>query len=117
MSAVDWDAYFLSIKHRCPWAYTSWNKGTLQIVEWGDCRLLSGRGSPLPIRPNVEAVVYVMPKKRIAKKLAKRFICDDEEWFYSYPAYGPFATPVPTMIQQCRKRIDAIRERLNHESV
>lgn len=109
MSAVDWDTYFLGIKHRCPWAYTSWNKGTLQIVEWS--------GSPLPIRPSVEAVVYIMPKKRIAKKLAKRYICDDEEWFYSYPAYGPFATPVPTMIQQCRKRIDSIRERLNHESV
>jgi len=106
---VDWAAYFTHIRSRCPWAYASYNRGTLQIVEW--------QGYPLPLRPDVEAVVYVMPKKRIAKKLAKRYLSDTEEWFYSYPHYGPFATPVPTMIQQCRKRIDAIREKLSHEPI
>jgi len=35
------------------------------------------------------------------------------EWLFSYPGYGDFATPVKVLIQQNRKQLNDLRNRLS----
>jgi hypothetical protein len=35
------------------------------------------------------------------------------EWLFSYPGYGEFATPVKVLIQQNRKQLNDLRNRLS----
>jgi hypothetical protein len=36
----------------------------------------------------------------------------EDEWLFSYPGYGEFATPVSVLIQQNRKQLNDLRSRL-----
>ena len=102
---VDWGKYFLSIQTQCPWSTIAWAKGKIDIAQW------SGKVIDLDV---YRARVYIVKNinKRKLKKLANRLDVGDSEWLWSYPGYGPYATPVPVLIQQNRAELNAIRKRL-----
>lgn len=39
-----------------------------------------------------------------------------DEWLFSYPGYGEWATPLPTLIQQDRSRLTSIRNKLKEQN-
>ena len=106
--SVDWYSYFKSIRAECPWAYQSYLNGKISIVKY--------QGYSLPLG-DYDARVYVIS----APDEAVEAICaglnhGEDEWLFSYPGYGPFATPVSVLIQQDRKRLQELRTQLNASS-
>jgi hypothetical protein len=51
----------------------------------------------------------------IVEAMAEELDCNDQEceWLFSYPGYGEFATPVKVLIQQNRKQLNDLRNRLS----
>ena len=106
--SVDWYSYFKSIRTECPWAYQSYLNGLIDIVEY--------RGDVQPLG-RYDARVYVInaPDETV-EAICAGLNHGADEWLFSYPGYGPFATPVSILIQQDRKRLQELREKLNASS-
>lgn len=104
--AIDWSKYFLHIKERCPWGYAAWNRGLIEVVDW------SGESVPLG---QYQARMYLVPEQEDIVELANSLNHGEDEWLYSYPSYGEFATPVPVLIQQNRAMLSKLREKLGVE--
>lgn len=105
---MTWDEYFAHIKDVCPWSYSAWNQNAIEIVKWN--------GNSLPL-DNLQARMYTVSlNRRRLKKLCQQLdTCAKDEWLWSEPRYGKYATPQPVLIQQDRKTINDIRMRLkNH---
>ena len=103
--SVDWYGYFKSIRHECPWSYSAYLNGKIKIQEY------TGQVEPLG---DYEARVYVIS----APEATVEAICaglnyGEDEWLFSYPGYGPFASPVSILIQQDRGRLRELRSKLN----
>jgi len=103
---VNWQEYFLSIQSQCPWSIVAWTKGKIDIQSW--------TGKPVDLDV-YRARIYVVKKlnKRRLKKLCARLDEGECEWLWSYPNWGPYATPVPVLIQQRRSELSRIRQNLN----
>lgn len=103
---VNWLAYFEGIQKQCPWSLAAWTKGEITVSKW------QGHTEPLG---NQQARMYVTPtlNQRRLKKLSKTLDHGEDEWLWSYPGFGPFATPVPVLIQQNRSKLNELREKLN----
>ena len=103
-AGVDWGSYFLSIQRQCPWSLIAWSKGKIDIQPW--------RGQELDLDV-YRARVYLVKNlnRRRLKKLCKQLDQGSCEWLWSYPGYGPYATPVPVLIQQNRSELDYIRSK------
>jgi hypothetical protein len=59
--------------------------------------------------------MYIMDQSdAIVEAMAKELDTQDVdcEWLFSYPGYGPFATPVAVLIQQNRKQLNQLRSQL-----
>jgi hypothetical protein len=106
--SVDWGSYFLSIQSECPWSLVAWTKGKIDITKWA--------GKVVDLN-DFRARVHVVKNtnKRKLKKIAKQLDEGDCEWLWSYPGYGPYATPVPVLIQQNRSELTMIRSRLDQQ--
>ena len=100
---VDWSKYFKHIKPVCPWSTAAWKKGEIKIRNWtGDIEDLG----------NNQAVVYVCRgyNRRRLKKLCKKVdISEKYEWLWSEPSHGDYASPVPILIQQDRRKLFDLR--------
>lgn len=101
---VNWYEYFKSIRVECPWSYTAYVKGQIHIVEYTGKILLLG---------DYQARVYLVnaPEETV-EALAAGLDHGEDEWLFSYPGYGPYAAPVPILIQQNRERLRVLRENL-----
>jgi len=101
--SVDWYHYFKSIRTQCPWSYSAYIKGLIDIKDYQGLRL------PLD---HYQARMYIVhaPDATVVA-LAQGFDYDDREyeWLYSYPGYGLYATPVPVLIQQSRETLANLR--------
>jgi hypothetical protein len=53
----------------------------------------------------------VLDPKQSVEALSAALDHGDDEWLYSFPGYGPFATPVPVLIQQNRKELNDLRSK------
>lgn len=105
--SVDWYAYFKSIRQECPWSYAAYLKGLISIVEY--------TGDILPLQ-HYEARMYVFTgSDSELQAVAKQLDHGEDEWLYSFPGYGDYATPVPVLIQQNRRRLQELRDKLNGE--
>ena len=107
--SVDWYSYFKSIREQCPWSYAAYLNGAIDIVNWADSDKLEPLGS-------YQARMYIVDyPDNIVEAMAQELDCDDLdcEWLFSYPGYGEYATPVKVLIQQDRKQLTAIRNRLS----
>lgn len=106
---VDWAEYFQSIRRVCPWSFSAWQQGLIKIEKW--------RNRVIDLEPYA-ARVYVVEKlnPRRLKKLCQRLDQDpDCEWLWSHPRYSGNSAPVPILIQQSRKELNAIRQCRRHE--
>ena len=101
---VDWAGYFDSIKKECPWSRQAYNNNKIDIVEY--------QGLIIPLG-HFQARVYVVNEDIDVEALANELDHGVDEWLYSFPGYGPFATPVPVLIQQNRQELNDIRRRLD----
>jgi hypothetical protein len=101
----DWGEYFALIKKECPWSYAAWLRGQIDIVEW------TGEIKPLG---EMQARVYTIDAgDQEVEALAEQLDEGEYEWLFSYPGYGPFATPQAVLIQQDRRVLTDLREKQN----
>jgi hypothetical protein len=54
----------------------------------------------------------VTQSNEVVEALAASHNQGEDEWLYSYPGYGDYATPVAVLIQQNRKRLEDLRNSL-----
>ena len=107
--SVDWLAYFESIQSECPWSLPAYRQGAIGIEDWNDTNTI------LPLG-DLKARVYVVDlPNSIVEAMASELDCQDSEseWLFSHPGYGLYATPVPVLIQQNRKQLNDLRNKLN----
>jgi hypothetical protein len=107
--SVDWASYFKSIRVECPWSHSAYKKGLIDIVEWkGQCLALG----------HYEARVYVISaSEQEVEALASALDHGEDEWLFSYPKYGEYATPVKVLIQQNRARLSQLRTELESSEI
>jgi hypothetical protein len=103
--SVDWYRYFKDIREQCPWSYSAYIKGQIDICEY------EGTVKPLG---NYQARVYIVhaPNETV-EALAAALDHGKDEWLFSYPGYGEFAAPVSILIQQDRNTLKTLREQLD----
>jgi len=104
---VDWSSYFAKIKTVCPWSHKAFVKDQIQVIEWtGTPRVLG----------SAEAIVYTCDlSARQLKVLANKFNQQDDdcEWLWSHPkGGGENSTPVACLIQQDRRKLHELRNKL-----
>ena len=107
--SVNWLEYFESIQKECPWSLRAYKQGAISIEHWHDTDTLEPLG-------NYQARMYIVDyPDSIVEAMATELDCDDQEceWLFSYPGYGEFATPVKVLIQQNRKQLNDLRNRLS----
>lgn len=106
---MNWADYFESIQSECPWSLGAYKQDKIRIQDWHSQILDLGTN---------EAIVYIAPKHRPRqlKKITNRLNRDYPllEFLWSHPKYGYNSTPVPVIIQQDRKRLESIRNRLEN---
>lgn len=107
---VDWSQYFKDIKTQCPWSWQAWQQQQIDIVDW------QGEIKPLG---QYQARIYVcdvtdQELETLADRLDSESISD--EWLFSYPGYGRWATPVRVLIQQDRIKLNELRDIINSKS-
>lgn len=106
--SVDWYQYFKSIRAECPWSYRAYLRGEIHITEY------TGEVWPLG---EYQARVYVVSDHSLnVEALAQALDHGEDEWLFSYPGYGEFATPVTVIIQQNRQKLSQLREQINASS-
>jgi hypothetical protein len=105
---VNWLEYFTGIRAECPWSYSAYLQGAIDIREY------TGEIQPLG---KYQARVYtVLDPSQSVKALSAALDHGEDEWLYSFPGYGPFATPVPVLIQQNRAKLNELRQQSKEPS-
>ncbi len=107
--SVNWLEYFESIQKECPWSLRAYKAGAISIEHWHDTDTLEPLGQ-------YQARMYILDlPDNIVEAMAEELDCNDQEceWLFSYPGYGEFATPVKVLIQQNRKQLNDLRNRLS----
>ena len=108
LEASNWQEYFHKIRAVCPWSYSAWKRGKIEIVSW------TGQVTELG---DLEARVYVYEcKPRLLKKKEQQLNAqrEHEEWLHSHPSFGINATHVPVLIQQHRLVLENARKSLEN---
>lgn len=104
--SVDWYSYFKSIREECPWSYSAYLKGLIEIKEWHRLVEIESLG-------RYQARMYVLDyPDTVVEAMALELDSQDttHEWLFSYPGYGAYATPVKVLIQQDRKHLNKLRK-------
>lgn len=100
---MDWTQYFEHIKPVCPWSGAAWKKGEIKIREWtGEIEDLSSN----------QAIIYICKgyNRRRLKKLCKKISTSEiYEWLWSEPTHGDYASPLPILIQQDKRKLFDLR--------
>lgn len=107
---VDWSQYFKGIRQQCPWSWQAFQQQQIDIVDW--------QGYIVPLG-QFQARIYICDvTDQELESLADRLDSESEtdEWLFSYPGYGDWATPVRVLIQQDRIRLDLLRDIINSKS-
>jgi hypothetical protein len=106
--SVDWLAYYQSIAKECPWSLRAYNQGLIDLQTWTDSKLIP------PLGHYHARVWHVEYPDSVVEAMAEELDSSDtvHEWLFSYPGYGEYATPIPVLIQQNRKQLNQIRDKL-----
>jgi len=103
--SVNWYQYFKSIRVECPWSYSAYLHGQIDIVDYS--------GDIQPLGKYLARVYVVNQSEQEVEALAQALDHGEDEWLFSYPGYGDWATPVPVLIQQNRQTLADLRSKLN----
>ena len=106
--SVDWYHYFKSIREECPWSYQAYLQGKIDIVEY--------TGDVIPLGKYDARMYLVHAPPETVEALAYALDRGPDEWLFSYPGYGEFATPVAVLIQQDRARLNELRNKLGEDT-
>lgn len=99
----NWGEYFSSIKELCPWSYSAWLRGQIDIVAW--------EGKVLPLDGYQARMYTVDTSNQIVEKMSEELDEGKYEWLFSYPGYGEHATPETVLIQQSRATLTTLRQK------
>ena len=101
--SVDWFNYFQHIKPVCPWSGAAWKKGEIKVKYWdGTTEELGKNQASIDICKGYN--------RRRLKKLCKKLdVSLEYEWLWSEPTHGDYASPVPILIQQDRRKLFDLR--------
>ena len=102
--SVDWGQYFTTIRTECPWAQQAWRQGQIDIVKY--------TGEILPLGDYQARVYVVNAATETVEAICHSLNYGADEWLFSYPGYGAWATPVGVLIQQDRSRLRELRNKL-----
>ncbi len=102
--SVNWYDYFKSIREECPWSYAAYIKGQIDIVEY--------TGSSIPLGQYQARMYIINAPNETVEALAASWDQGEDEWLFSYPGYGDYATPVSVLIQQNRSQLNQLRSQL-----
>jgi hypothetical protein len=105
--SVDWLHYFKSIRRECPWSYAAYVRGHLDITDY--------TGEILPLGKYAARVYVIADSSCDVEALAQALDHGEDEWLFSYPGYGEFATPVSVLIQQNRAQLAELRAEQNQD--
>jgi hypothetical protein len=105
-NTVDWLAYFTSIQQQCPWSLKAYKSGQLDIQDWN--------GLIIPL-DTMQARMYVVDALQDVEAIADGLESPEDEWLWSRPGYGPFATPVQVLIQQNAAELARLRKLIGEE--
>jgi hypothetical protein len=105
--SVDWYQYFKSIRVECPWSYRAYLDGEIDIRDYS--------GEVLPLGRYQARVYIVHAPTETVEALAAALDHGEDEWLFSYPGYGEFATPRSVIIQQNRQRLSELRAKLKND--
>ena len=105
--SVDWLAYFESIRSECPWSYAAYQRGLIDIVQY--------QGTSEPLGDYQARMYCVQAPDSTIEALAVAHDHGQDEWLFSSPGYGEYATPVPVLIQQNRQQLNQLRTQLQQE--
>lgn len=105
--SVDWLSYFKHIRKQCPWSYKAHAQGLIDIVVY--------TGEILPLGHYQARVYCVDLDDQALEALAEALDHGEDEWLFSYPGYGAWATPQPVLIQQNRKQLNDLRKQQNFQ--
>ena len=105
--SVDWYAYFKSIRNECPWSYAAYIHGQIAIVQY--------TGERYPLGTYQARMYTVSAPNETVEALAHALDHGEDEWLFSYPGYGDYATPVPVLIQQNRQQLNQLRQKLDKD--
>ena len=97
----EWAEYFAEIKPVCPWSYSAWHRGLIDVVEW--------TGDVLPLGDYMARMYLVDTSTDELERMAHDLDHGEYEWLFSYPGYGETATPVNVLIQQSRAVLSQLR--------
>lgn len=101
--AVDWLAYFKSIKGVCPWSLSAALQGRIRITDWHSQILDLGTDLAIVYRCTLNA----QQLKTITDQLNLNY--EELEFFWSHPSQGGHSTPIPIIIQQDHLHLEKIR--------
>jgi hypothetical protein len=104
--SVNWLEYFTSISGQCPWSLAAYKSGLLDIQQW--------QGQIIPLG-NMQARMYTVDADSDVEALAASIESEGDEWLWSRPGYGPFATPVQVLIQQNAAELARLRKLIGEE--
>lgn len=105
--SVNWYAYFKSIREQCPWSYAAYIRNEIQFLPWNpSCK-------PHDLDQYQARMWLVDYPNQVIEAMAEELNSKDavNEWLFSYPGYGEYATPVAVLIQQDRKRLEDLRNK------
>lgn len=102
--SVNWSDYFKHIRSECPWSYRAHEQGLIDIVDY--------TGEILPLGKYSARVYRVDLDGPAVEALAEALDYGSDEWLFSYPGYGEWATPMAVLIQQNRQELNQIRAKL-----
>ena len=110
--SVDWAEYFNLISKECPWSTRAFTQGLIDIRLWKP-------KIEIPALDHFEARIWLVTYSNtelaeVAEQLNN--LSTQDEWLFSYPSYGEFATPIPILIQQDRQRLLNLRQKLQEKS-
>lgn len=99
----EWAEYFELIKPVCPWSYSAWHRGLIDVVEWS--------GEVLSLDDYMARMYLVDTSTDELERMAQELGHGEYEWLFSYPGYGETATPVNVLIQQSRATLQTLRQK------
>lgn len=102
--SVNWYDYFKSIKTQCPWSYQAYIHNKIDIVEY--------QGHTITLGDYAARMYIVHAPDAAVEALAAELDHGEDEWLFSYPGYGEYATPVSVLIQQNRATLKDLRQKL-----